>query len=114
MNDIWSFFLGVSDGFRAALADVNPLPILIVAIVIGLLQPKSDRYALKAGTALLIVMAFNIFVPVINGGQPNYPDFRHIGAIAQLFLLFVFAYGMIGVLGSLKSAMKLGAAKSAH
>ena len=95
----------------------NPPPLrvaLIVAIVIGLLQPKSDRYAHKAGLALLIVMAFNIFVPVINGGQPNYPDFRHIGAIAQLFLLFVFAYGMIGVLGSLKSAMKLGAAKSAH
>jgi hypothetical protein len=38
MNDIWSFFIGLSDGFRAALADVNPLPILIVAIVIGLLQ----------------------------------------------------------------------------
>lgn len=114
MNDIWSFFIGLSDGFRAALGDVNPLPILIVAIVIGLLQPKSDKYALKAAAALVIVMAFNIFLPLINGGQPNYPDFRHIGAIVQLFLLFVFAYGMIGVLGSLKTAMKLGAAKSAH
>lgn len=114
MNDIWTFFTGLSDGFRAALGDVNPLPILIVAIVIGLLQPKSDKYALKAAAALLIVMAFNIFLPLVNGGQPNYPDFRHIGAIAQLFLLFVFAYGMIGVLGSLKVVLKLGAAKSAH
>lgn len=114
MNDIWQFLVGISDGFREALGDVNPLPILIVAILIGLLQPKSDRYALKAGLALLIVMAFNIFVPLINGGQPNYPDFRHIGAVAQIFLLYVFAYGMIGVLGSLKAAMKLGATKSAH
>lgn len=114
MNDIWTFFVALSDGFRSALGDINPLPILVVAMVIGLLQPKSDRYALKAGLALLIVMAFNIFLPLVNGGRLNYPDFRHIGAIVQLFLLFVFAYGMIGVLGSLKAAMKLGAAKSAH
>jgi len=107
MNDIWNFFVGLSDGFREALADVNPLPILLVAILIGLLQKKSEKYALKAGGALLAVLAFNIFLPVVRGGQPNWADIRHIESIAQYFLLYVFAYGMIGVLGSVKSLMSV-------
>ena len=37
MNDIWTFFVALSDGFRNALGDINPLPILVVAMVIGLL-----------------------------------------------------------------------------
>lgn len=114
MNDIWHFFLALSDGFRAALSDLNPLPILIVAILIGLFQPKSDGYALKALAALVLVLAIKTFTPVVSGGLPVWPDVRHIGSIAQMFLQYVFAYGMIGVLGSLKSGMKLGAAKSAH
>jgi len=107
MNDIWSFFIGLSDGFRAALADVNPLPILIVAIVIGLLQKKPERYAMKAAGALVLVLAFNIFLPVARGGQPAWADVSHISSIAQYFLMYVFAYGMIGVLGSLKSLMNV-------
>ncbi len=114
MNDIWQFFLALSDGFRAALSDLNPLPILIVAILIGLFQPKSDKYALKALAALVLVLAIKTFTPVVSGGHPIWPDVRHIGSIAQMFLMYVFAYGMIGVLGSLKSGMRLGAAKSAH
>ena len=114
MNDIWHFLISVSDGFRDALNDVNPLPILIVAILIGLFQPKGDLYALKALLALVIVVAFGIFAPVISNHKPVYPDLSRIGSIAQYFLMYVFAYGMIAVLGSLKSVMKMGAAKSAH
>ncbi|MFT4074717.1 MAG: hypothetical protein QM647_04230 [Asticcacaulis sp.] len=112
MNDIWSFFLGLSDGFRAALADVNPLPILIVAIVIGLLQKKPEKYAMKAAGALALVLAFNIFLPLVRGGQPAWADISRISSIAQYFLMYVFAYGMIGVLGSVKSLMNVQVKKA--
>jgi len=115
MHDIWQFFANLSDGFRDALSGLNPLPVLIVAILIGLFQPKPDRLGLKALLAVVIVLAFQIFSPVVmSHGMARWPDVSRIGAIANLFLLYVFAYGMIGVLGSLKSATKLGAAKAAH
>ena len=108
MNDIWQFFQNLSEGFRDALGHVNPLPILVVAILIGLLQSKSEKYALKAGIALAVVLAFNIFMPVlVEGGRPAWADISRIESVAQYFLMYVFAYGMIGVLGGLKSVMNL-------
>jgi hypothetical protein len=112
MNDIWQFFISVSDGFRAALGSVNPLPILVVAIVIGLLQKKPEKYAIKAAAALVLVLAFNIFLPVVSGGRPAWADIQHIESVAQYFLMYVFAYGMIGVLGSMKSLMNVQAKKA--
>jgi hypothetical protein len=115
MNDIWHFFTGVSDGFSNALSTLNPLPVLIAAILIGLFQPKADRLGLKALLAVVVVLAFQIFLPVVmRHGYARWPDLSHIGAVVDLFLLYVFAYGMIGVLGGLKGMTKLGAAKAAH
>jgi hypothetical protein len=115
MNDIWHFFLGIGAGFNEALSTLNPLPVLIVAILIGLFQPKADRLGLKALAAVLLVLAFQVFAPVVmSHSQARWPDLSHIGVIVDLFLMYVFAYGMIGVLGSLKGAAKLGAAKAAH
>ena len=110
MNDIWHFFTTVSDGFSNALSTLNPLPILI-----GLFQPRADRLGLKALLAVVIVVAFQVFLPVVmDHGYARWPDLSRIGAVVDLFLLYVFAYGMIGVLGSLKGMVRPGAAKAAH
>jgi len=114
MTDLWHFFQGLGDGFRGALSDLNPIPILIIALVIGLIQTKPDRYALKAFGALALVILAQIFYPVINHHTANWPDLGRLSELAKLFLLYLFAFGLIGVLGSLKSSIKLGAAKSAH
>ena len=115
MNDIWHFFTGAGDGFRDALSTLNPLPVLIVAGLIGLLQPKPDRLGVKALLAVAIVLAFQVFLPVVmRHGAARWPDLSHIGAVVDLFLLYVFAYGMIGVLGGLKGMARPGAAKAAH
>ena len=112
MNDIWNFILGLGDGLQDALSAVNVLPILVVALVIGIVF-KPEQYAVKALVALILVLAIRIMWPTLSGHRAALPDLRHLSAIVQIFLLYVFAFGMIGMIGSLKSVSK-GAAKAAH
>ena len=112
MNDIWNFFLGLGDGLQDSLSAVNILPILLVGLAIGVFM-KAENYALKALFALILVLAIRILWPTVSGHRAALPDLRHLSAIVQIFLLYVFAYGIIGMVGSLKSVTK-GAAKAAH
>ncbi len=115
MNDIWSFIQGLGDGLQGALAAANLLPVMIIAILIGLFTANS-RPALKALIAVVLVFVVRMLPGAINGhlNVPNLPDFRHLAPIVELFLMYVFAYGLIAVIGSMKTTMKLGGAKAAH
>ncbi|ESQ73574.1 hypothetical protein [Asticcacaulis sp. AC402] len=106
MNDIWNFLQDISEGLRAAVNGVNPLPVLIIGMLIGFLQPKPDRLMLKAAAAVALSFGIQTVWPALLGRPMSFPDFQQLESIAQLFILFVFAFGIIGVLGTLKSAMK--------
>ncbi|MBW8880730.1 MAG: hypothetical protein JF615_04675, partial [Asticcacaulis sp.] len=106
MNDIWNFLVGLGDGLKDALNAVNPLPVLVIGILIGFFQPKPDRYLLKAAVAVVLAIGVQIMWPALLGRAMAMPDIRHLASIAQVFILFFFAYGIIGVLGTLKTAMK--------
>ncbi|EGF92083.1 putative membrane protein [Asticcacaulis biprosthecium C19] len=112
MNDIWNFFQDLSDGLNAALNGVNPLPVLIIGIIIGFLQPKPDRYLLKATLAVVAAFAIQAVWPALLGRPMNFPDFSRLQSIVQLFILLVIAYGTIGLLGSLKTALKFEGKKA--
>lgn len=112
MNDIWNFILSVGDGLQDALAAVNLLLVLLIGCVIGLFQQKTDNLALKAFLTVLGAYAISIFLPRLTGDPLAIPDFRHLSAIAQVFMMYVFAYGVVGVIGTMKTAMKFQAKKA--
>lgn len=112
MNDIWNFFQGLADGLQSALAGVNPLPVLIIGMIIGFLQPKPDRFLLKAAIAVALAFGIRALWPALFGRPMDFPDYGRLESIVQLFILFVFAYGVIGVLGSLKSALRFEGKKA--
>jgi hypothetical protein len=114
MNDIWNFILSISDGFREALSDVNPLPIMIIALLIGIFQPRPGNYSLKALAAVVVMLLWFIVSPTLSGHAVAYPDLSRVSRIVELFIMYIFAYGMIGVLGSIKGALRFGGAKAAH
>lgn len=112
MNDIWNFILSIGDGLQDALSAVNLLMVLLVSLAIGAFQQKGDNLALKAALAVVGAYAINIFLPRLTGDPLAIPDFRHLAAIVQVFLMYVFAYGVIGVVGAAKAAMKFQAKKA--
>ena len=112
MNDIWNATLSLGDILQDALATVNLLMVLIVGMIIGLFQPKNDRHALKAALAVAIVYGIRLALPSLTGHRVEMPDIRHLSAVLQIILMYVFAYGVIAVLGNAKSAMKLEAKKA--
>lgn len=115
MNDIWNFLLGLGDGMSNALGAANTLPVLIIGILIGLFQPKADHLALKALITLLIAILVPALWPTLNGRAPVWPNVAHLSTIVQIFMLYIVAFGIIGVFGALKSAFSGGGkAKAAH
>ncbi len=114
MNDIWNFFLGLGDGMSNALGAANTLPVLIIGILIGLFQPKAEHLGTKALITLAIAILVPALWPTLNGGHPKWPDVSHLSVIVQIFMLYIVAFGIIGVFGALKSGFKPKAAKAAH
>ena len=112
MNDIWNFLLSLGDGLQDALAAVNLLLVLIIGLIIGLFQQKNDSLALKALLTVLGAYAVSIFLPRLTGDPLHIPDFRHLSAIVQVIMMYVFAYGVVGVVGTTKTAMKFQAKKA--
>jgi hypothetical protein len=99
---------------REGYGHVNPLPILVIALLIGLFQPRPGSYSLKALAAVVLMVLWNTLSPTLSGHAVVYPNLSHVAEIVELFVMYIFAYGMIGVLGSLKGALRFGGAKAAH
>ena len=114
MNDLWNFSLGLGDGMQNALGAAHMLPVLIIGVLIGLFQPKAEHLASKAFITLAIALLVPALWPTLNGRQPEWPDVRHLSTIVQVFMMYVVAFGIIGVIGALKSGFKPKAAKAAH
>ena len=113
MNDIWNSAQSFGDLLQDSLAAVNLLMVLIVSLIIGLFQPKSDKPALKAFLAVAVVYAIRLLLPALSGHRvAALPDLRHLGPIIQLLLMYFFAYGVIAALGSFKTTMKFEAKKA--
>lgn len=112
MNDIWNFILSIGDGLQDALAAVNLMLVLLIGLAIGIFQQKNDNLALKALLTVVGAYLISIFLPRLTGDPLAIPDFRHLSAIAQVLMMFVFAYGVVGVVGTTKTAMKFQAKKA--
>ena len=112
MNDIWNFILSLGDGLQATLAAVNLMLVLLIGLVIGIFQQKNDSLALKALLTVLGASAVSIFLPRLTGDPLHIPDFRRLSAIVQVVMMYVFAYGVVGVVGTTKTAMKFQAKKA--
>jgi hypothetical protein len=112
MNDIWNFILSLGDGLQDSLAAVNLMLVLLIGLVIGIFQQKNDSLALKALLTVLGAYAVSIFLPRLTGDPLHIPDFRRLAAIVQVVMMYVFAYGVVGVVGTTKTAMKFQAKKA--
>ena len=84
----------------------------VIGLVIGIFQQKNDSLALKALLTVLGAYAVSIFLPRLTGDPLHIPDFRRLSAIVQVVMMYVFAYGVVGVVGTTKTAMKFQAKKA--
>lgn len=115
MNDIWNFIQGLGDGLQDIMAATNLVPVILIAILIGMFTANT-RHALKALIAVLLVFVVRALPSAINGhlSIPGLPDYHRLAPIVGILLMYVIAYGVIAAIGNLKTAMKLGGAKAAH
>ena len=115
MNDIWNFIQGLGDGLQDIMAATNLIPVILIAILIGLFTANS-RHALKALAAVVLVFVVRAIPSALNGHLtiPGLPDYHRLAPIVGIILMYVIAYGVIAAIGNLKTGLKMGSAKAAH
>lgn len=115
MNDIWNFIQGLGDGLQDIMSATNLVPVILIAILIGMFTANT-RHALKALIAVLLVFVVRAIPSALNGhlNIPGLPDYHRLAPIVGILLMYVIAYGVVAAIGNLKTSMKLGGAKAAH
>ena len=103
MDGVMQFFWAMVDATQAAMIGANMVPILVVALIIGL-ATGGRFYWLKAIVAVVVAFPVAALWPKVYGMSPIWPDLTQIEAEIQVGVQFVLAWVIILAVGSLKLA----------
>ena len=103
MDEATQFFWAMIDATQAALIGLNLVPVIILALVIGL-GAGGNRYLVKTLAAVAPAIVIVALWPKVYGMNPIWPDLLQIEAEIQVAIQLALAWAIIRVAGSLKLA----------
>lgn len=115
MNDFVQFALAMWDAVKAAMIGLNPVPAIIISLLIGMAQGGRGWTLLKAVAAVVPAMVVTALWPLAYNDAPIWPDLRQLEVEIQVAVLVVLSYVIIRLIGLIKATLSLGtrAAKKA-
>ncbi len=106
-GDALQFALAMLDSSRAALIGLNPVPVLVTALFIGMIQSQRGHYLIKALVALVPAVVLGATWPMALGYQPIWPDFSQPETHIQLIFQLLTAWVVIRLLHLIKATMSM-------
>lgn len=103
MDGFLQFFWAMVDAGQAAMIGLNAIPVIVLAILVGLAQMGRGAYSLKAILAVVPAIVIAALWPKVYGMSPIWPDVTQIEAEIQIGVQFILAWMIIRVLWSVKS-----------
>ncbi len=107
-DDFAQFWPAMWDAFKAAMIGLNPVPVVIVSLLIGMGQARGS-YLTKAAIAVIPAIVIAAIWPLAYGLAPVWPDFSQPENQIQLAVLLVVAYVIIRLTGLVKQVLSLSA-----
>jgi|GEM_PF-1222352 len=107
MNEFTQFLWIMRDSAQAAVTGLNPVPVLILSLFLGLVQPKRSsvwRLVLLAVIPGVIVTAL---LPTAMGYQAIWPDLTQLESEFQMIMLLALSYAVIRAMGLVKATLLL-------
>ena len=103
MDEATQFFWAMIDATQAALIGLNLVPVIVLALVIGL-GAGGNRYLVKTLAAVAPAIVIAALWPKVYGMSPIWPDMLQIEAEIQVVIQLVLAWAIVRAAGSLKLA----------
>ncbi len=103
MDEAMQFFWAMVDATQAALISLNLVPVIVLALVIGL-GAGGRLYLLKAVVAVMVAIPIAAMWPKVYGMEPIWPDVTQLESEIQIGVQLVLAWLIVRVAGSLKLA----------
>lgn len=103
-DDFAQFLPAMSDAFKAAMIGLNPVPLVIISLLIGMAQTRGF-YVLKAAVAVVPAIIIAALWPAVYGNAPIWPDFTQLEVQIQLLVLLAVSYVIIRLTGLIKSTL---------
>lgn len=97
----------VWDSAQAALVGLNPVPVLVTSVLVGLIQPRRGLFLVKAVLALLPALLIAAIWPAFAGYAPIWPDLTQMEAQVQLGVQLVMAWVIIRLLWAMRATLSL-------
>ncbi len=110
MTDFSTLVGALADSFKAAMVGLNPIPVIILAVLFGLIQGKG--YIFKALLAVALGAFAAAIWPAAYNSQPIWPDVRQMETQIQLGTLLVIAYIIIRIFGLFRGSLSLNLAQT--
>ncbi len=107
-EDFAQFAPAMWDAFRAAMMGLNPVPVVIVSLLLGMSQARG-AYVFKAVIAVIPAVFIAAVWPMAYGLAPMWPDLTQPESQIQVAVLLVLAYVIIRLMAVIKQVLSLSA-----
>lgn len=107
MNEFTQFLWTMWDSIQAALVGLNPVPVLIFSLFLGLIQPRHSPTWLLAVLAMIPAVVVTALLPTTMGYQAIWPDLTQLETEFQMIMLLVMSYVVIRATGLIKATLLL-------
>ncbi|MGN6210121.1 hypothetical protein [Asticcacaulis sp.] len=111
MSDFTQFLLTMGDSIQAALVGLNPVPVLIFGLFLGMIQSRRSLAWLLAPLAVIPAVIVTALLPTAMGYQAIWPDLTQLEVEFQMIMLLVMSYVVIRVTGLIKTTLLMMAPK---
>ncbi len=111
MSEFTQFLWAMRDSIQAALVGLNPVPVLIFSLLLGMIQPRRTPVWIFAVLAVIPAMIVTALLPTTMGYQAIWPDLTQLEVEFQMIMLFALSYIVIRVTGLIKATLLLMAPK---
>jgi hypothetical protein len=102
MDTPFMFVAAFGDSFGAAMLGLNPIPAVLLAVLVGFVQRRPGWVFVKSLLTAVCALYINAFVPLFTGVTPLWPDFGLMETQIQAVTLLVLSYGLIWLLAAFK------------
>ncbi len=108
-DDFAQFGPAMWDAFKAAMIGLNPVPAVVLSLLIGMGQATRTGYVFKAAAAVVPAVIIASLWPLVYNDAPIWPDLGQIEAQIQVVMLLVVSYVIIRLVSLIKTILSLGA-----
>ncbi|MFT4074716.1 MAG: hypothetical protein QM647_04225 [Asticcacaulis sp.] len=111
MSEFTQFLWAMWDSLQAALVSLNPVPVVVFSLFLGLIRSRRLPAWLATVLAVIPAMIVTALLPMAMGYQAIWPDLTQLEIQFQIAILLALSYVLIRAVSLIKVSLMTMAVK---